>query len=269
MFLLRSALRRARPRLNAGAILLVVIFTGVASLAADQRVIQPRKDYADVASTVKTFIQQQMAEKQLPALSIAIVDDQQIVWAEGFGFADPKAKIPASAETVYRIGSVSKLFTDIGIMQLVERGALNLDAPVTNYLRDFHPKNPFGAPITLRQLMSHQSGLLREPPAGNYFETTEPSLQQTVESLNQTELVYAPGAHVKYSNAAIAAVGYVLEAKSGQPFARYLKRAVLVPLGMQHSSFEPEPALIRNLAKAEMWSYDGRVFDAPTFQLGM
>lgn len=259
-----KALRRQRIPL-----LLAVIALVGSCPAAAQAVIGPRKDYADVTGIVKIFIEQQMAEKQLPAISIAVVDDQQIVWAQGFGFADPKTKIPATAETVYRIGSVSKLFTDIGIMQLVERGALNLDAPVRNYIPDFHPKNPFGTPITLRQLMSHQSGLLREPPVGNYFEITEPSLKETVLSLNQTELIYPPGTHVKYSNAAIGAVGYVLEEKNGQPFAKYLKSAVLVPLGMEHSSFEPEPAFIRNLAKAQMWTYDGRVFDVPTFQLGM
>jgi CubicO group peptidase (beta-lactamase class C family) len=161
-------------------------------LALAQPGIPPRGDYAAVVAALKPFIEQQMADKKLPGLSIAVVDDQEIVWAAGFGFADTKARTPATADTVYRIGSVSKLFTDIGIMQLVERGALNLDAPITEYLPDFHPRNPFGTPITLRQLMSHQSGLLREPPVGNYFETTEPSLEQTVRSLNNTELVYAP-----------------------------------------------------------------------------
>ena len=83
-----------------------------------------------------------MREKKLPALSIALVDDQSIVWARGFGFADPKAKTPATAETIYRVGSVSKLFTDLAVMQLVERGVLDLDAPITNYLPDFKPGNP-------------------------------------------------------------------------------------------------------------------------------
>src|SRR6185369_8819871 len=110
-----------------------------------------RQDYAEVVSLLKPFIEQQIKDKQLPAVSIAIVDDQQIVWAEGFGFADPKNKIPATAETTYRIGSVSKLFTDIGIMQLVERGEMNLDAPISTYLPDFHPQNPFKKAITLRQ----------------------------------------------------------------------------------------------------------------------
>lgn len=139
--------------------------------------------------------------------SIAIVDDQQVVWAEGFGTADPHERKPATAATVCRIGSVSKLFTDIAIMQLVERRELNLDAPITDYLPNFRPRNPFGTPITLRQLMSHRSGLLREPPVGNYFETSQPSLAATVRSLNDTELVFAPNTHTKYSNAAIAVVG--------------------------------------------------------------
>jgi CubicO group peptidase (beta-lactamase class C family)/D-alanyl-D-alanine dipeptidase len=228
-----------------------------------------RKDYTDVVEKLRPFIQQQMAEKELPALSIALIDDQQIVWAEGFGMADPKTKTPATADTVYRIGSVSKLFTDLAIMQLVERGELNLDAPVTDYLPDFRPKNPFGTPITLRQLMSHRSGLLREPPVGNYFETSQPTLAATVHSLNGTELVFVPNTHTKYSNAAIAVVGYLLETQNHQPFAQYLKSSVLDPMGLRHSSFEPQPAIMANLAKGEMWTYDGLTFEAPTFQLGM
>jgi CubicO group peptidase (beta-lactamase class C family)/D-alanyl-D-alanine dipeptidase len=234
-----------------------------------QSAIAARKDYTDVVETLRPYIQQQMAEEELPAVSIAIIDDQQIVWAEGFGMADPNSKTPATADTVYRIGSVSKLFTDIAIMQLVERGELNLDAPMADYLPDFHPKDPFGTPITLRQLMSHRSGLLREPPVGNYFETSQPTLSATVRSLNDTELVFPPNTHTKYSNAAIAVVGYLLEARSHEPFARYLKSSVLDPLGLRHGSFEPDPAIITNLAKAEMWTYDGLKFEAPTFQLGM
>jgi CubicO group peptidase (beta-lactamase class C family)/D-alanyl-D-alanine dipeptidase len=228
-----------------------------------------RKDYVEVVEALKPFIEREIAEQGLPGLSIAIVDDQQIVWAQGFGWANSKTKTPATAETVYRIGSVSKLFTDIAIMQYVERGEINLDAPITDYLSDFHPHNPFGTAITLRQLMSHRSGLLREPPIGNYFETSEPSLAATVRSLNDMELVFAPGTHTKYSNAAIAVVGYVLEIRSKQAFASYLKTSVLDPMGMNHSSFQPDPVLLQNLATAEMWSYDGTTFDAPTFQLGM
>lgn len=246
----------------------VLLLCASAGCASGQATIAPRQDYVRVAAALEQFIEHEMRDKQLPALSIALVDDQQIVWVRGFGFADPERKVPATAETVYRIGSVSKLFTDIGVMQLVESGKLDLDAPITKYLLDFQPKNPFGKPITLRQLMSHRAGLLREPPVGHYFDPTEPSLADTVHSLNGEDLVYAPESRIKYSNAGIATVGYVLERMANQPFAKYLKQAVLKPMGLKASAFEPEPGLVRNLAKAYMWTYDGRVFAAPTFQLG-
>jgi CubicO group peptidase (beta-lactamase class C family)/D-alanyl-D-alanine dipeptidase len=230
--------------------------------------IGPRSDYATVAEELERVITYEMQDKDLPAVSIALVDDQEVVWAKGFGMADPDAKVPATARTVYRVGSVSKLFTDIGIMQLVERGELDLDAPVTQYLPDFQPNNPFSRPITLRQLMSHRSGLVREPPVGNYFDPGEPSLQETVRSLNRTALVYKPETRTKYSNAGIAVVGYVLERLKGTPFSEYLKKSVLEPLGMGSSSFAPEPNIVKDLATASMWTYDGRVFQAPTFELG-
>jgi CubicO group peptidase (beta-lactamase class C family)/D-alanyl-D-alanine dipeptidase len=226
-------------------------------------------DYSAVIATLTQFINEQLAEKDLPAISIALVDDQKIVWQEGFGYANPQTKTPPVENTVYRVGSVSKLFTDIAVMQLVEQGKLNLDAPVTNYIPEFRPRNPFGKAITLRQLMSHRSGLVRETPVGSYFDPTEPTLAKTIASLNQTSLVYAPETRTKYSNAAIATVGYVLERTQKTPFAKYLQGAVLEPLGMQASRFEPTPAIKKNLSKAFMWTLDGRTFDAPTFELGI
>lgn len=249
-------------RLAAALFSATVLWAGSADIA-------PRSDYAAVADALGPFIQRELAEKQLPALSLALVDDQQIVWAQGFGFADPDQKIPATAGTIYRAGSVSKLFTDVGIMQLVERGELDLDAPVTRYLADFRPKNPFGKPITLRELMSHRSGLVREPPVGHYFDPSEPSLDATVKSLNSTTLVYAPGTHTKYSNAGITVAGYVLEHIKATSFAEYMKQAVLDPMGLNDSAFSPEPERAARLAKAYMWTYEGRTFQAPVFQLGI
>src|SRR5207248_2609959 len=160
-----------------------------------------------VARRLEALIEREVADKGLPALSVALVDDQSVVWARGFGFADPPAKKPATAETVYRVGSVSKLFTDLLVMQLVERGALDLDAPLTRFLPDFKPGNPHDKAITLRHLMAHRAGLVRESPIGNYFDPGGPTLARSVESLNQTSLVYEPGRRIKYSNAGIAAVG--------------------------------------------------------------
>jgi serine beta-lactamase-like protein LACTB len=247
---------------------LVAHFTLVVSIQA-QPTIPPTKKYQAVVEHLTPFIEREVREKKLPALSIALVEDQRIVWARGFGFANPAAKVPATAETVYRVGSVSKLFTDLAVMQLVERGVLDLDAPLTKYLPDFKPSNPFSTPLTLRQLMAHRSGLVRESPVGSYFDPTGPSLAKTVESLNRTQLVYKPQTRTKYSNAGIATVGFVLEQTQNQPFARYVWRTVLDPVGMKHSSFEPDPALTKDLAKAVMWTYSGREFPAPTFELGI
>ncbi|MGD0223072.1 MAG: serine hydrolase [Terriglobia bacterium] len=231
--------------------------------------VAPRGDYAEVVQALTPLIEHELKEKGIPSIAVALVDDQQVVWAQGFGSADPEHKVDATAGTVYRVGSVSKLFTDIGIMQLVEQGMLSLDAPVTDYISDFHPQNPFGKPITLRELMSHRSGLVREPPVGHYFDSHPPGLADVVHSLKETSLVYAPGAHTKYSNAGITVVGYVLQQRAGQPFAPYLKSAVLEPMGLHTSGFEPTPDLTGSLAKADIWTYDGRIFPAPTFEIGI
>jgi len=215
------------------------------------------------------LIRQEVINKNLPLLSIILVDEDGVAWSYGVGKDAVNPDLVADSNTTYRIGSVSKLFTDIAIMQLVEKGALDLDEPVSSYLADFLPDNPFVSSITLRLLMSHSSGLVREPPVGNYFATDEPTLEATVRSLNNTTLVYAPGSKVQYSNAGIAVVGRVLERVSAKPFADVLKDNILQPLGMTHSAFTPDADLIRNLPAAYMWSYQGDRTVAPTFELGM
>lgn len=214
-------------------------------------------------------IEREVANKDLPMLSIVLVDEDGVAWRYGVGTSARDPDLVADSETSYRIGSVSKLFTDIVVMQMVENGTLDLDEPVTSYLPDFNPQNDFEAPITLRALMSHSSGLVREPPVGNYFDSSSPTLTETVASLNKTELVYRPGSKVQYSNAGIAVVGRVLEKVSGMPFARLLEENALRPLGMMHSGFTPEDYLVEKLPEAYMWSYQGDRTIAPTFELGM
>ncbi|MES3033732.1 MAG: serine hydrolase [Gemmatimonadota bacterium] len=235
----------------------------------DPPLIAPAARYAAAVAALSAFIEHERQVHGIPALSIALVDDQRIVWSRGFGEENDTTHAPATATTVYRVGSVSKLFTDIGVMQQVERGTLDLDAPVEGYLRTFTPANPSGTPITLRQLMSHRAGLVREPPIGHYFDDTGPSLTATVASLNATTLVFAPNTRTKYSNAAIAVVGHVLEQQAGLPFAQYLQRAVLAPMGLTSSSFDPSPEMLARAAAATMWTYHDRTFPAPTFALGM
>ena len=173
-----------------------MLLVAVSVSAADQPPAPPT-NYAGVIEKLESAVLYEVEKKQLPAISLSLVDNDEVVWADGFGFQDAERKQPATAETVYRVGSVSKLFTDIAVLQLVEQGKLDLDVAVQTYLPDFKPNNPYGVPLTLRQMMSHRSGLVRESPVGNYFDPDEPSLSDTVASLNQTSLVYQAGTKTK------------------------------------------------------------------------
>jgi CubicO group peptidase (beta-lactamase class C family) len=153
-------------------------------------------------------------------------------------------------------------------MQLVEQHKLSLDAPIQRYLPSFRPKNPFGGEITIRELASHRSGLAHDPPIGGTFASdSTPTLAATVASLNATTLTYGPGTRSKYSNAGVAVLGLVLERTQKEPFAAYVERAVLKPIGMDRSSFLPHPDA--SAAKGTIWTIDGRRFASPNQQLGV
>ncbi|MEX0643358.1 MAG: serine hydrolase [Pirellulales bacterium] len=225
-------------------------------------------DYAEVVSRLRDFIESERKAKQLPAVSIALVDGDRIAWSGGFGTLDAEGRQPADGDAIYRVGSVSKLFTDLAVMQLVAQGKVELDADVRKYLPDFSPENPYGTPITVRQLMSHQSGLVREPPVGNYFDPSEPSLADSVKSLNETKLIHKPGTTTKYSNAALAVVGMVVERVSGQSFEEYVQESILRPLKMDVSAFHRNQLIDQRLAHGWMWSQHLERFPAPQCALG-
>ena len=189
----------------------------------------------------------------------------------GFGFQDRAKKIPATAETVYRVGSVSKLFTDVAIMQLVEEGKLDLDAPVAKYIPDFKPVYKEGQkPITLRMLMAHRSGLIRESPIGNYFDPTEPTLEEddreperhrTRLPSRRTDEVFQrrdrPGRATRFrrpQNEQYEKLRAAPRARSARHDSRVRSRR--------------PPEVKKHLADAVMWTYHGREFPAPTFELG-
>ncbi|MCR9197260.1 MAG: serine hydrolase [Planctomycetaceae bacterium] len=230
--------------------------------------LPPLPDYQPAVEKLRRAVRWEVEQKRLPAFSIALVDKDHTVWADGFGFQDADQTQPATADTVYRVGSVSKLFTDIALLQLVDEGRLDLDAPIQQYLPDFQPKNPFGVAQTLRQMMSHRSGLVRESPVGHYFDPHEPTLAATVRSLNNTRLVYRPESKTKYSNAAIAVVGAVLESQLDSTHPQRVQQSILKPLGMSNSSFVIDQAIAPQMATGWMRTYDGRRFEAPTFLLG-
>lgn len=272
-----SAIDRNRMAISCVLWILQTAFSNYAALAKEgdsKPVISADKGsivlkgYEDIGRRVSAFAERELKDKGIPALSIAIVDGDKIVFAQGFGAAIADGKEAATADSIYRVGSVSKLFTDICAMRLVADGKLDLDADIRTYLPDFKPHNPFGVPITLRQLTAHQAGLVRESPVGHYFDDTSPSLADTITSLNETTLIYKPGARTKYSNAGVSVAGLVVERLVGKPFEKHVQEVLLDPLGMQGSGFLFTEAMKRDQAVGWMRSHHAAPFVAPNFALG-
>lgn len=199
-----------------------------------------RGDYESVRTYATQLIQHGMEKASVPGLSIALVDDQRIVWAEGFGYADKERDIPATADTLYRVGSISKLFTATAAMQLAEQGRLDIDRPLTDTLPDFAIRSrfPATAPITPRELMTHHAGLPRDRAKG--FMTAHPQpFESLTADIRDEYLAYPPGLVFSYSNLGVSLLGTAIERVSGQPFAEHLRQTVLAPLGMTNSAFAP------------------------------
>jgi CubicO group peptidase (beta-lactamase class C family) len=181
-------------------------------------------------------------EEKIPAMSAAVVYDQQLLWAEGFGYADLEQEIPATPGTVYRIGSITKLFTATMLMQLRDAGKLQLDDPLENYLPGFHVTSPFpdARPVTFRQVASHTAGLPREAPL-DYWRTLEfPPIEEIVESLKDAEMIFPTLTQFKYSNLGISLMGHALARIAGQPYRAYIRDHILEPLSMRHTGFDLE-----------------------------
>ena len=132
---------------------LVFTFLPTLFLRADEAATQK---YKPLIEAMRKWLAEEIVDKGIPALSWALVDDQELIWAEGHGFQDPAAKTSATGDTVYRVGSVSKPVTALLLMMLVEQGKLDLDAPVQTYLPEFRPKNTSGKQVTLRQMLAHR-----------------------------------------------------------------------------------------------------------------
>jgi CubicO group peptidase (beta-lactamase class C family)/D-alanyl-D-alanine dipeptidase len=244
-----------------------LLLLGACHVIAQPDDAQTTANYSDVQRRLTSFIEREMRDKQIPAISIAVVDGDETVLALGLGDANARGG-KATPDTMYRVGSVSKLLTDVAVMQLGAAGKLDIDADVREYLPDFKPRNPFGVPITLRQLMSHQSGLVRESPVGHYFDDEEPSLAETVKSLNETSLIYKPGTRTKYSNAGVSVAGFVVERIAGKSFEDYIRDSLLGPLDMPVSGFRMSAAIEETLATAWMRSHHAPRFVGPNFALG-
>ncbi len=176
----------------------------------------------------------EQAESRLPSVSAAVLRDGEVVWSGAVGLADAEGERKATPDTQYRIGSITKTFTAAAIMQLRDTGLLDLDDPIGRHL----PEAPHGQP-SLRRLLSHLSGLQREPP-GEVWESLEsPDREQLLAGLSEAEQVLAPGERWHYSNLAFALLGEVVERASEMPYRSYLEERLLAPVGLERTTFDP------------------------------
>ncbi len=269
-----------RYKLMPGLLALVIIIASAAcdfTWCQDEAAQSPAAvevDYGPATDQLRQIIADELQRGILTGVSVALVDGQRTVFCDGFGLADRERQIPASAETVYRVGSISKLFTAIAAMQLVEQGKLDLDAPLSKCLPGFRIVVPFenATPITLRQLMCHRSGIVRESPVGGYLDDSQPSIAQSIASLESCVLVNPPNTKTRYSNIGVTIVGQAVAAASGAPFQDYALKHLLEPLGMMQTGWRVDNRVKNQLATGYMRVADGQgsFFHraAPPFELG-
>lgn len=220
-------------------------------------------DYSTVIPKLETLVREEMAEWGIGGISLALIDGQNVVHAAGFG--------EAKCDSIFRAGSISKLFNAVAVMQQVEEGKLDLDAPLPT---DITPVIPFSGapPITLRQLLSHRSGLQREAPVGSYFDSKEPSLDATVRSIASCVLATRPAEKTRYSNIGASVAGWLAERAARQPFETYQQERLLGPLGMKNSAWTLERTDRQRLIVSHMRVADGqggwKRIESPVFDLG-
>jgi CubicO group peptidase (beta-lactamase class C family)/D-alanyl-D-alanine dipeptidase len=210
---------------------------------------------------LNAWLPQRLAAQQNPGFVIALTRRDTTIYRQAFG--------NWKTENSIRAASLTKMFTAIAVMQLVDDGRLDLDSPVSRYLPELRPGNPFPGEPTIRHLLAHHSGLVREPLLGNYFDPRPATLVATVASLSRSTIIHEPGQRMKYSNAGYAVLGRVLEKVGGEEWDARLQSRVLNPLGMKSAGLKLNDAVRRNLPPGEMWAMDGRRFPAPAFDFGM
>ena len=193
-------------------VLLVALFAATTPASSDQ---------------VDVFIKAELQRQNIPGLSLVVVKDGKVIKAAGYGLANIKLQIPATPETVYKIASVSKQFIATGIMLLVQESKLGLDDPISRYLE--------GTPatwkaITIRHLLTHTSGIVREAPG--FHPSKIQSDAEVIKTAYPVPLRFAPGEKYEYSNVGYFALAEVIRKVSGQPWTEYLQERVFKPSGM-------------------------------------
>jgi CubicO group peptidase (beta-lactamase class C family) len=206
-----------------------------------QAVQSNRAQYAAQLRLFREFVKREMATDRIPGLTIGFVKDD-FTWVEGFGYADLENKTPAKAESAYRLASITKSMTAVGLLRLYEQGKINLDAELQSYVPYFPKKKH---PITIRQLLGHLGGIRHN----NFIEsrnreqmTTEKAVMQYAES----ELIAEPGTKYSYTTPGFNLLGAAIEGASGQVYGEYMREQVWRPLGMSDTRMDSARELIPN-----------------------
>jgi CubicO group peptidase (beta-lactamase class C family) len=193
---------------------------------------------------LSAWIESQLAYSGVPGLSIGILHDQEMVWSAGFGRASLDPPRPATPDTLYRIASITKLFTSTAIMQLRDAGKLQLDDPVVEHLPWFRIKQAHAdAPvITIRHLLTHTAGLPREAGFPYWSDGVFPTIEQIRDRLPAQETALPTETEWKYSNLGLTLAGEIVAAVSGRPYPDYVTQHILEPLGMRRTFVTSPPA---------------------------
>ncbi len=221
-----------RSRARVLAFVAFLAFPGAASaqIAADARV-------AEALAAARTWLEAERAYEQIPAVSAAVVHDQELLWSGAFGMAHPDRRVPATATTVYSICSISKLFTSVALMQLRDRGLVELRDPVSKYLPWFqlHQQYSGAAPITVEGILTHSAGLPRESdqPYWSAPDFPFPTREEIIAGLENQETLYPAWKYFQYSNLGLTLAGEIVRQVSGMPYDQYARQNVIGPLGLK------------------------------------
>jgi serine beta-lactamase-like protein LACTB, mitochondrial len=196
----------------------------------------------------------------IPGMSAAVAVRGRVVWSEGFGLADVERRVPATAETRYRVGSVSKLLTAAALARLVQAGRVDLDAPVQRYAPSF-PVKP--RPVTLRQLAGHQSGIRHyRIPGDPVGERTFATLAEGLAIFANDTLLFAPGTRYAYSSYGYNLLGVAIEGASGRPFLDAVRELVTRPLALWSVVADHRDSVVRDRTAFYDYGRDQRVVNA-------
>jgi CubicO group peptidase (beta-lactamase class C family) len=224
---------------------------------------------AATSAKVDALVESQMDELGVPGIAVGIVKDGELVYAKGFGVSERNGGEPVTPSTVFQLSSIAKTFTSTAILQLVEQGKIDLDAPATKYLPYFALADGREDEITVRQLLTHTSGLpdtdWTNPAVYGEARFDDAALEDQVRSAQEVSLLSDPGTLFEYSGLGYEVLGDIIAKVSGQTYEAYVAEHVFAPLGMQHSTLLLADVDPGALAKPHVPGDDGQVVVSDVF----